>query len=452
MFKNVASQKLAVLAWDAAAGEAKTGDAAQITAQISKDGAACAASDDTNPTELDATDAPGVYLFDMTQAETNADLIVFQAASSTSDIEFRPVVIYTQTVMRGTDSAALAATALTDATWTDAKAGYIDHAISTVDTVVDGIQTDLNNGTDGLGALKALIDTNKTELDGLQGADGKCVISTDAQDLSATLDVNTKTIEGSDATDQIRDSVVDDSTRIDGSAINALSGVSNISSLAIDASGHVESDVVEISGSATAANNAEIVFDTDFATNYNTTRDKWQVESNVLQVEGSDATDQIRDAVVDDATRIDASALNTLSGHDPGATIAKAGDLMGLANDAITSAKYDESTAFPIKSADTGDTQIARTGADGDTLETLSDEIAALNDISVANILAGVIEGTITIQHAISTILAFAAGVTDGAGTASIKYKNQAESKDRLTQTVNSNGERSATALDVTDL
>jgi len=362
MFKNVASQKLAVLAWDAAAGEAKTGDAAQITAQISKDGAACAASDDTNPTELDATDAPGVYLFDMTQAETNADLIVFQAASSTSDIEFRPVVIYTQTVMRGTDSAALAATALTDATWTDAKAGYIDHAISTVDTVVDGIQTDLNNGTDGLGALKALIDTNKTELDGLQGADGKCVISTDAQDLSATLDVNTKTIEGSDATDQIRDSVVDD------------------------------------------------------------------------------------------ATRIDASALNTLSGHDPGATIAKAGDLMGLANDAITSAKYDESTAFPIKSADTGDTQIARTGADGDTLETLSDEIAALNDISVANILAGVIEGTITIQHAISTILAFAAGVTDGAGTASIKYKNQAESKDRLTQTVNSNGERSATALDVTDL
>lgn len=49
---------------------------------------------------------------------------------------------------------------------------------------------------------------------------------------------------------------------------------------------------------------------------------------------------------------------------------------MNLADDAITSAKYDESTAFPIKSADTGATQIARTGEDGDTLETLSDEIA----------------------------------------------------------------------------
>jgi len=49
---------------------------------------------------------------------------------------------------------------------------------------------------------------------------------------------------------------------------------------------------------------------------------------------------------------------------------------MGLANDAITAAKFDESTAFPVVATDTGATQIARVGADGDTLETLSDEIA----------------------------------------------------------------------------
>ena len=46
-----------------------------------------------------------------------------------------------------------------------------------------------------------------------------------------------------------------------------------------------------------------------------------------------------------------------------------------LANDAITAAKYDESTAFPLVAADTGDTQVARVGADSDTLETLSDQI-----------------------------------------------------------------------------
>ena len=46
------------------------------------------------------------------------------------------------TDMVGTNSAALAATALTDATWTDAKAGYLDHSISTVDGNVDSILTD----------------------------------------------------------------------------------------------------------------------------------------------------------------------------------------------------------------------------------------------------------------------------------------------------------------------
>lgn len=51
------------------------------------------------------------------------------------------------------------------------------------------------------------------------------------------------------------------------------------------------------------------------------------LQVDAVQVEGSDATDQIRDAVVDDQTRIDASGLNTLSGHDPGETIMGATDL-----------------------------------------------------------------------------------------------------------------------------
>lgn len=49
--------------------------------------------------------------------------------------------------------------------------------------------------------------------------------------------------------------------------------------------------------------------------------------ADVKEVEGADATNQIRDAVVDDATRIDASAMNTLSGHDPGEAIMGATDL-----------------------------------------------------------------------------------------------------------------------------
>lgn len=55
-----------------------------------------------------------------------------------------------------------------------------------------------------------------------------------------------------------------------------------------------------------------------------------------------------------------------------------AGAEMGLVDDAITAAKFDESTAFPLKSADTGSTQVARKGADADTLETLSDQLDAI--------------------------------------------------------------------------
>lgn len=69
------------------------------------------------------------------------------------------------------------------------------------------------------------MDNLKAELDGLQGTDGKAAISTDAQDLSATLDVNTKLIEGADPTDTIRDSVVDDATRIDASDLNTHSAI-----------------------------------------------------------------------------------------------------------------------------------------------------------------------------------------------------------------------------------
>lgn len=95
--KNVAGQKVAVYAFDSTNLTAKTGDAANITAQISLDGAATAATNDVNPTELDAADAPGVYIFDLTQAETNADLAILAAVSSTANIELTPLLIYTDT-------------------------------------------------------------------------------------------------------------------------------------------------------------------------------------------------------------------------------------------------------------------------------------------------------------------------------------------------------------------
>ncbi len=98
----------------------------------------------------------------------------------------------------------------------------------------------------------------------------------------------------------------------------------------------------------------------------------------------ADHTDALATAQadLDLLTGADGATLATLQGNY---APAKAGDLMGLADDAITSAKFDELTAFPLTSADTGATQVARVGADSDTLETLSDQIDGVWDEAAAD-------------------------------------------------------------------
>lgn len=91
--KNVAGQKWRVFAFDATTNAPKTGDAANITAKIALDWGAAGAVTDTNPTETE----DGYYLFDLTQAETNADVLDIYPESSTADIEVIgvPGTVYT---------------------------------------------------------------------------------------------------------------------------------------------------------------------------------------------------------------------------------------------------------------------------------------------------------------------------------------------------------------------
>ena len=92
--KNVASQKWVVFAFDLTDNTAKTGDAAQITAEVSIDGAAGGGNiTDTNPTELE----DGYYVFDLDQSETNGDYILILPESSTGSIQVigAPMAVWT---------------------------------------------------------------------------------------------------------------------------------------------------------------------------------------------------------------------------------------------------------------------------------------------------------------------------------------------------------------------
>ena len=93
LLKNTA-QKIHVYAYDSTTGEPKTGDAANITAHVSLDGVANAV-DDTNPAEVDATNMPGVYLFELTAAETNCDSFALYAKSVTANIRLEPIIGFT---------------------------------------------------------------------------------------------------------------------------------------------------------------------------------------------------------------------------------------------------------------------------------------------------------------------------------------------------------------------
>lgn len=95
MFKNVASQKIVFVAWDSATGLLKTGDAANLTAYVSKDGGAVTVLADTSASELDATNAKGCYSFDVAQGESNANMALFTCKSSTSGVQLDPVLVFT---------------------------------------------------------------------------------------------------------------------------------------------------------------------------------------------------------------------------------------------------------------------------------------------------------------------------------------------------------------------
>jgi len=81
--KNVASQKWLVFAFDETDNTAKAGDAANITGKVRKDYGAANAITDTNPTEIE----DGYYEFDLSQAETNADVLDILPESGTANIQ-----------------------------------------------------------------------------------------------------------------------------------------------------------------------------------------------------------------------------------------------------------------------------------------------------------------------------------------------------------------------------
>ena len=95
--KDKASQYLAFFMFTDTTHAGKTGDAANITVYLGKDGGTEAAS--TNSvTEMDATNMPGCYMLALTQTESVCNTLIAYAKSSTANVESTTLhVIHTDT-------------------------------------------------------------------------------------------------------------------------------------------------------------------------------------------------------------------------------------------------------------------------------------------------------------------------------------------------------------------
>jgi hypothetical protein len=326
----------------------------------------------------------------------------------------------TNTDMRGTDNAALAATALSTAQWTNARAGYLDnlngHVAQTGDSFARlGAPAAASVSADIL-AIDNFVDNLETRLGTPGDLGGGATVADNLADMAGATFAT-----GTDSLEAIRDRgdaawVTGAGTGLTALATGTAQGGS-ASTIQL-AAGHtfanneLNGNVVKLL-TGTGAGQSRLITSYTGATDTASISPNWTTNPdatttyevvngpvNVVQIEGGDATDQIRDAVVDDATRIDASQLNILSGNDPGAQIASQADVTGL-NDPTAAA------------------------------------IAAAVWVVVA-------EGAHTYADIQRITLAVLAGKSTGGGTATISFRDEADAKNRVQATVDANGNRTA--------
>jgi copper chaperone CopZ len=366
MQKNAASQKWIVFAFDRTDNTPKTGDAANITANLRIDGGGANAVDDTNPTELE----DGFYAFDLTQAETNGDSIVICPASSTSDIQVVgcPAAVYPVTLSDyKADVSSLA---------TSSALSTVSGKIDTIDGIVDNILVDTSTTLDGkLNTIDGIVDDILVDTNELQTNQGNWTTATGFSTHAAAdvWSVGTRAI-----TDKAGFSISGTKTTLD--ALNDFDPTTQ--EVTTDAASRTASKADVSNLDATISSRAPASeYDTEMA----------RITANVATESKQDTIDTVVDAI---------------------------------------QAKTDNLPADP---ADQSEVEAA---------------ISALNDISVADIISGIADGTYDLQEMLRIMFAALAGKSSGGGTSTITFRDAADSKNRISATVDSNGNRTAITLD----
>ena len=196
MFKN-ASQKWTVLAFDRSTGARVTGDAANISAKICKADQAASPLTDASPDEIE----DGLYRFDVSADESNADKLELLSESSTANVIVigLPMVAYTKDSAFSEIPTASEIRAEMDANSTQLAAILEDTgtslpvSIAGTRSVVDSIYTDTDTTIPA--TLAAILeDTGTSLVTQITGVRG--VVDAVLEDTGTTIPGTISTLDG----------------------------------------------------------------------------------------------------------------------------------------------------------------------------------------------------------------------------------------------------------------
>lgn len=426
MNKNVAGQQVTLLVIDTATNLPKTGDAANLTAYVKKDGGAVTALTDTSATEEDATNAPGLYTFDVAQAETNADRLLFSGKSSTSGVRVIPLTVYTRPVNASALSVDSNGKVLLQPTQTGvtiptvtnltnlpaAPANWLDGPAVKADAVTK-IQTGL---------------ATTSQIDALnQSASRRVLLVSSPQYERPESGNNTYVIEA-----RTWDG--------DGAAVNAdspptLTAIGVISGSLAGKLGSISNPSTGVYrwnytvGSSDTLEQVRLDFSATIAASAFTTSYYTQVADFVA-------------ATFTTADRADIAAIKSKTDNLPatpadGSTIATSFSGVNSKLDAIDDFVDTEVAAIKAKTD-----LIPASPASASDIPTADQNAIGLLDKPNA------IENGETLKQSLMSIMAATAGASDGAGTATMNFKNPAKTKNRITATLDGNGNRTNIAKD----
>lgn len=390
-------------AYDSTTGKPKTGDSANITARLAKDGTGAALTT-TTVTEVDATNLPGSYKVSISATEADCDALVVGGKSSTADVFIVPTVYQME---RLPDAAPDAAGGVRDVARFAGSAvqqagGYLrvrdldDAAIakqstaSAAQTAAEAARDDLANGTDGLGAIHAAV-TNLTGNTTSSAVAPKAMERPDSGSKTYRLHLMLYDSDGNmEAPDQAPTVTAENDQGTDRSA--------NLSAVSLVSTGHYRADYTVASGHALEA----LTF-------------IWSV------VEGGKtrevlAASYVAETTAELFTSADRAKLDTL--HDTRLTAARAGYLDELAAANLPADVDTLKTRLPgVVQPQTGDAY-ARIGAPAgaslaaDVAAVLA-AIGALEDLSSADVQAAVLAALGTGRAELSALPAAGASPLD---------------------------------------